>query len=148
MSVVMPRETSIVSYRVRDLLLPLLTLLLFANLPSVASAQALTQNQGPNLGTWTIGPVDLQLNASGGAGSGTYVWSLVSGSLPPGVSIRTDVPSYYPPNSNAGLLGVATTPGTYNFTLRLSSGAAAPVDRAYTWTFSALTDSDDFTLPD
>jgi hypothetical protein len=108
---------------------------------AAASAQALSQNQGPNFGTWTIGWIDLQLAASGGNGS--YAWSLVpgSGSLPPGVSLRTDVPSYYPLNATAGLFGIATTPGNYAFTLRVTS-AGQSVDRAYTWRISGLTDRD------
>jgi len=40
---------------------------------SAVSAQTLTQNQGPNLGTWVEGFIQLQLAASGGGGNGTYV---------------------------------------------------------------------------
>ena len=100
---------------------------------SAVSAQTLTQNQGPNLGTWVEGFIQLQLAASGGGGNGTYVWSLVpgTGSLPPGISLRTDVPSFFSANANAGLIGIATTPGNYSFTLRVTSGGQT-ADRAYT----------------
>src|SRR6185503_6624856 len=47
---------------------------------------ALAQSQGPNLGTWSIGEIDIPLNATGGAGG--YTWSVI-GSLPPGISSRT-----------------------------------------------------------
>ena len=115
---------------------------------SAVSAQTLTQNQGPNLGTWVEGFIQLQLAASGGGGNGTYVWSLVpgTGSLPPGISLRTDVPSFFSANANAGLIGIATTPGNYSFTLRVSSGGQT-ADRAYTWRISGLTTKDN-NLPD
>src|SRR4249920_780602 len=99
-----------------------LAVLLTMGTAAVASAQTLAQNQGPNLGTWIEGFIQLQLAASGGGGNGTYVWSLVpgTGSLPPGISLRTDVPSFFPANANAGLIGIATTPGNYSFTLRVT----------------------------
>ena len=55
-----------------------------------------------------------------------------------GPAVRTDKPSCcFPVNASAGLIGVATTPGTYNFTLRVSSGGV-DVDRASTLKVTAL----------
>jgi Putative Ig domain len=74
---------------------------------------------GPNLGTFHLGTLLIALTANGG--NGAFKWSLVSGTLPPGMALRTDVPSFFAPNQQAGLIGVATTPGIYNFTLGLTS---------------------------
>jgi hypothetical protein len=78
----------------------------------------LTQSHGPDFGTWRSGPIEIPLGATNGTGS--YTWSVI-GSLPPGISLRTDVPSWFG-SASAGLIGVATTPGTYNFTLSVTSG--------------------------
>src|SRR5579864_3803460 len=86
--------------------------LLLLCLQSAASAQPIITS-GPNYCCWSIGEVGQPLTAS--RGDGTYTWSLVGGSLSPGVSIRTDVPKYFPAGSGAGLIGVATTVGTYSF---------------------------------
>ncbi|MDO8681823.1 MAG: hypothetical protein Q7R30_25210, partial [Acidobacteriota bacterium] len=45
------------------------------------------QSQGANFGTWSVGQIEAQLSATGG--NGTYAWSVVAGSLPPGLAIRT-----------------------------------------------------------
>lgn len=82
---------------------------------------------GPNY-SWSIGEVQQALTASGG--NGTYTWSLASGSLPPGLSLRTDVPSSFPAGANAGLIGVATTAGTYNFTLQVTSNGQSATQSA------------------
>jgi hypothetical protein len=100
---------------------------------------------GPNLGEWTIGEVQTALTASGGDGS--YAWSLVSGSLPPGLALRTDGPSWFPPGASAGIIGVATTPGTYNFTLSVTS-AGNTVTRPCTMKIGAMTLKDPYGLPD
>ena len=68
----------------------------------------------------SIGQVEIPLSATGG--DGTYTWSIISGSLPTGLALRTDLGPFSPPGAAAGLIGVATVPGTYNFTLRVSSG--------------------------
>jgi uncharacterized protein (TIGR03437 family) len=68
-----------------------------------------------NLGVYTIGTAVIPLNASGG--NGLYSWTVTSGTLPPGMSIRTDVPGY-----SAAIAGIATTQGNYSFTLQVSSG--------------------------
>lgn len=67
-----------------------------------------------NFGTQSIGRVEMQLNATGG--NGTYTWTLASGTLPPGMAIRSDGAEWFPANV-WGLSGIATTPGTYNFSL-------------------------------
>jgi hypothetical protein len=65
----------------------------FLGFLSTASAQPVITS-GPNYCCWSIGEINQALTATGG--NGTYTWSLVGGSLPPGISIRTDVPSYFP----------------------------------------------------
>ena len=124
----------------------LATIVTLFTAPPVLAQGAPAHLQGPNLGTWIAAVVDVQLRASGGNGPGTYVWSLLAGALPPGVSLRTDVPSHYPSNANAGLLGIATTPGNYAFTLRVTS-AGQSTDRAYTIKITGLNIKDP-SLPD
>src|SRR5258708_3635545 len=81
---------------------------------NVAAAAPVTQTVGPNLGTYSVGQLQLQLTASGGDGT-SYLWEVVDGfgSLPPGMTIRTDTPLWFSPSTRAGLEGVATTPGVY-----------------------------------
>ena len=67
-----------------------------------------------NLGVRSIGSQQVNLNGSGG--NGIYSWSLLSGTLPPGMRVRRT-----PFGDQWALQGVATTPGTYNFTLRINS---------------------------
>jgi large repetitive protein len=96
-----------------------------------ASAQAI------NLGTYSIGEVWAQL-------FGTAPWSIAPGSsLPPGLSLRTDVPPWFNPTATAGIIGVATTPGSYSFTL-LANGSP----QSYQITISPLVIKDNWTLPD
>lgn len=96
-------------------------------LPSRAQAQP-TITACPAAATGTtlgIGLVDgLALSATGGP-SPNYIWTLAAGSLPHGLSIRTDVPPFITdPAATAVLAGVAAAAGgPYNFTLRVSSGA-------------------------
>ncbi len=99
---------------------------------------------GPNLGTWHLGTQFIALGANGG--NGTYSWSLVSGSLPPGMAIRTDRPNFFAPNQQAGIIGVATTPGNYSFMLSVTSGGQTAT-RAFTVRMSAL-DLQDVALQD
>jgi hypothetical protein len=101
---------------------------------------------GTSLGTWTTGTDQIALSASGG--TGTYTWSLVAGALPPGLAIRTDVPSYFSSNQQAGLIGVATTAGTYSFTLKVTSGTQS-FTQATSVRITALNIADNaITLPD
>ncbi len=85
-----------------------------------ARAQALTTNVGSDLGTFSTGELQFALIATGG--TGTYTWDITVGTLPTGVALRTDKPSWFPSNASAGLIGVPTVPGHYNFTLRVRSG--------------------------
>jgi hypothetical protein len=63
------------------------------------------------LGTYSIGQVFAQL-------FGSNPWALAAGSsLPPGLSLRTDTPPWFSPDAHAGIIGLATTPGDYTFTL-------------------------------
>ncbi len=139
-----PRPWTAIVRMLRIAALPLLFALAVA---PAALAQALSQLQGPNLGTHTLGDVYIQLNASGGNGSGSYTWSVIAGDLPPGVSLRTDFPSWYSPAPDAGLIGVATTPGTYTFTLRVTSGGQT-ADRVCTIKINTLLMKDQYSVPD
>jgi len=83
-------------------------------------APAVRITSGPFYSGPGLGQIDFSLKATGG--NGAFTWEVISGSLPPGVSLRSDVPPYFPPNTSAGISGVATTPGTYTFRLRATSG--------------------------
>ena len=99
---------------------------------------------GPNLGTVTLGTNQFALSANGG--NGTYTWALDTGALPPGLALRTDVPTFFAPNQQAGLIGVATTPGNYNFTLTVASNGTTAT-QAFTIRVTAL-NLQDATPPD
>ncbi len=75
---------------------------------------------GPDLGTWPRNSWEVALTASGG--TGVYKWSLESGTLPPGIVIRHDLPTYFGTTASAALSGIPTTADTYNFTLKVTSG--------------------------
>jgi len=116
---------------------------------SSVQAQTLSITSGSNFGTFSVGDVEIQLNAIGGGGPGTYAWSIVGGALPPGVSLRSDQtswPAYFGSNTSGALLGVATTPGTYNFVLRVTSGGQS-VDQNTTVRISALAFADYWAMP-
>jgi len=113
-------------------------------IPTVASAQAPTFGFNGNLGTWTIGEVQLALPAN--SGNGTYTWAVTSGALPAGIALRTDVPSFFSSNAQAGLIGVATTPGTYNFTLSVTSNGQT-AQQACTMKITAETLKDPYSVP-
>src|SRR5439155_19991678 len=103
------------------------------------TAPPVFQSQGSNFGPFSIGQIETALSATGG--NGTYAWSVVAGSLPPGLAVRTDKPSFFQSSASAGLVGVATTPGTYNFTLRVTSGGQT-ADQACTLKVTGLTVKD------
>jgi len=54
-----------------------------------------------------------------------YLWSLSSGSLPPGIRI-----------SGNQIAGIPTTRGTFAFTVRVTDSRGAPADRAYSITIN------------
>lgn len=95
--------------------------------------------------TYSVGEVQWPLQANGGT-SGPYTFSVIAGSLPPGVALRTDVPGYFPAGSS-GLFGVATTPGTYNFTLRVFDGVST-FDQPSTFRITSLSILDYYSIPD
>ncbi len=86
------------------------------------------------LGTFPIGQDQINLNASGG--SGNYIWTVASGSsLPPGLNIAQNPYSSTP---QIGLVGIATTPGNYAFSLTVNDGSSS-VTKAFTLKITALT---------
>jgi hypothetical protein len=101
-------------------------------------------SNGPNFGTFPIGSQEFALTASGG--NGTYTWSATGGSLPPGLALRTDIPSNWNQGQSAGIMGVATAPGNYNFTLKVTSGGQSS-SQACTMRITGLTEKDS-NLPD
>ena len=91
---------------------------------------------GPDFGPgWTQGEIQYALTATGG--NGTYVWSLAGGTLPIGLAIRTDTPSFFPAGTAAGLIGLAVTPGNYAFTLAVTSAGQTSYQFC-TWRISPL----------
>ena len=99
----------------------LLSLLALLSIPSYG---ALAITSGSSFGPVQVGPAEFPLQASGAPGP--YTWSIVSGSLPPGMALRADgpFPGWFPADASSDLAGVATLPGTYNFTLQVSNGSA------------------------
>src|SRR4051812_4972217 len=95
------------------------TILCVAAFAASARAQALSTNVGTDLGAFSAGEIQFALIATGGSGS--YTWDVTAGALPPGIALRTDKPSWFAVNASAGLIGVATVPGHYTFTLRVRS---------------------------
>lgn len=110
------------------------------NIYGKSQTSPLSVANGPNLGTWTTGTDWIGLGVNGG--NGTYSYSLVSGKLPPGLFLSKQVPNFFAPNQQAGLIGVATTPGTYNFSLKITSGGqpygGASITVPYQVTISSL----------
>ena len=124
-------------------------------LMGLTAAPAWAQNpvflQGPNFGARSIGFVEIPLAASGGASPGTYTWQVTGGALPPGLTLRTDPeswPSWFPSNTSAAILGVATVPSStpYSFTLRVTSGGTFSEQNA-TLAISPLVITEPWTLP-
>jgi subtilisin family serine protease len=77
----------------------------------------------------TVGqPYSQSVTASGG--TTPYSWSVVSGSLPPGLSLS---PSGTP---SATVSGTPTTAGTYNFTVQVTDAAAQTDTQAFSVTIS------------
>jgi hypothetical protein len=108
-------------------------------------SQPVVITSGSDLGIWTEGEVDVQLNATGGTGA--YTWALVSGALPPGLSLRTDGALWFNPPGAPGIIGIATTPGTYDFTLSATFGGQTAT-KAFHVTITPLNIRDTHNLPD
>ncbi|MEW6320624.1 MAG: putative Ig domain-containing protein [Acidobacteriota bacterium] len=99
---------------------------------------------GSNLGSWTRGVVEAELRATGG--NGVYTWQHTGGTLPPGLSLRSDGAPWFQPSS-WGLVGVATTAGTFNFTLSVTSGAQT-ISQAFTMVVTDLEVLDPYSIKD
>jgi len=100
-----------------------------------------------NYGAWSVGDVQTALTATGGIPP--YTWSISSGSLPAGLYIRTDTPTFFPPDAYAGIIGVATgTPGVSNFTLKVTDSTGSFMTQAASLTVTGLTITDLYNLPD
>jgi len=69
-------------------------------------------------------PYSAVVTATGGTGA--KVWSLQSGSLPPGIALLT----------SGTLSGTPTTPGTYNFTLRATDALGVFAQQLFTLTIA------------
>ena len=68
--------------------------------------------------TLTTGqPADPETFTASG-GDGNYTWTISSGSLPPGITLSSNS------GKTVSLSGTPTTPGTYNFRVRVSSGGS------------------------
>jgi hypothetical protein len=63
------------------------------------------------------------------------------------MSIRTDLPASFPAAASAGLIGVATTPGAYSFTLKVTSGSQSATQTA-SMHISGLLLKDPYQFPD
>jgi hypothetical protein len=89
-----------------------------------------------NLGTWSVGQVDANFLPGGGP------WTVLDpSSLPPGTALRDDGPQWSPLSQS--ISGVATTPGTYTFTLSHSGTTYSTTIK-----ITALTVKDFWNLPD
>lgn len=80
---------------------------------------------------------DRTLFLATGAGS-NYMWTTVSGTLPPGMALVANDPEFDP--SGTVLVGRVNTPGTYVFTLRATdpSDMSKFADRQFTYNVSSM----------
>ncbi|MEW5767239.1 MAG: putative Ig domain-containing protein [bacterium] len=74
-----------------------------------------------SLPSGTVGTAYYQTVSATG-GTTPYTWSILSGSLPPGLSLTSGTP-------NATISGTPTTAGTYNFTVRVTDAASQTNDQ-------------------
>jgi hypothetical protein len=107
----------------------------FATYPA-GGGPALSPGLQANLGTWSLGRVQIQLTATGGRAP--YIWSLASGTLPPGLALRNDNASWAGTGNPYGLEGVAATAGSYPFVLLLMDSGGASVSQSYTLNITNL----------
>ena len=107
---------------------------------------AISITTGPNYGTFSAGPAQSQLIATGGVAP--YVWTVTAGALPTGTFIRTDNPSYFNPLASAGIIGFVTVPGTSTFTLQVKDSTNATATQVGTIVVTALTMLDPNSLSD
>jgi hypothetical protein len=84
----------------------------------------------PNQGPFGIGPLTIQLNATGG--TAPYHYSLTPGA-PEILGMRVQdgqpLPTSFATSATGGLLGVLTTPGTYPTSIRVTDAANRVFDR-------------------
>jgi hypothetical protein len=111
-----------------------------------SSPQPLAITNG-SIGDRTVGD-NTQVTLFVSGGTAPYTWAVVSGSLPPGVSLVSPGEAYSA-NLAPGfsyLAGRAMVAGFYSFTLQVTDGLGATVTRAFTWHISKLLWMD-FNLP-
>src|SRR5262249_32717172 len=80
---------------------------------------------GPNLGTFAIGTIQIQLNGSGGDGS--YHVSLTPGAPPiPGMRVQDGqpLPTFFGSGAPGGFLGVITATGVYSTSIRITDAVS------------------------
>ena len=129
-STTVPRDGRRVSRGQSMLLQVLLSCLCLLFTAAPLLAQAPQPSQGPDLGSRSAAPIQVNLNATGG--NGTYAWSVVGGALPPGMVVRQ-----VPFGTQWAIFGTPTTPDTYVFTLRVTS-AGMSTDQVATLRITSL----------
>ena len=130
----------------RRFCLPLFLFFAMIAVAPAAQAQPLAITSTGDYGTLSIGEVHLPFTATGGTGS--YFWSIVNPALqPPGLAIRNDLPTQYAPATH-GLSGIATTPGTYVFDVRVFDGTTTVTKTNVTVKITALRITTPYNLPD
>jgi large repetitive protein len=100
------------------------TILVDQNLPLTINASGGTTPVGMAGGAYAQ-----NFFLSGGAGP--YTWSLASGQLPPGLSLKTFSD---PRDANNELAGTPTTAGTYTFTMQLTDYPGQQATQQFTLT--------------
>ena len=90
---------------------------------TINSALTITTTSLPN------GSVNSQYNATVNAAGGLqpYIWSILSGSLPPGLTANNN-------NNSLNISGQPTTTGTYTFTLQVTDSENTPVSVSNSYT--------------